>query len=234
MFHARNDLDPDFAATAALLGDASRARILQALADGRALPATELARSAGVTPQTASTHLARLVDGRMVKVEQFGRHRYFCLTAEAAELLETLAAFTVVPTRRSTQPRDARERNLRFARTCYRHLAGTVGTAITQALCDSGRLRETETGYEVTCEGRSWLLSMDIDAEQLRARPLTRRCLDWSERRPHLGGSLGVALLRRFTELKWLTPLRQPRCLRLTPQGYRALKETLGIQPVLR
>lgn len=232
MLHTRNDQDLDFAATAALLGDASRARILQALADGRALPATELARSAAVTPQTASTHLARLVEGRMVRVEQFGRHRYFCLTPGAAELLETLPAFKAAPVRRSTEPRDAIERNLRFARTCYRHLAGTVGTAVTHALCDSGRLRETENGYELTRMGRSWLLSIDIDAEQLRARPLTRRCLDWSERRPHLGGSLGVALLRRFMQLQWLTPLRQPRCLRLTPQGHRALKETLSIQLV--
>jgi hypothetical protein len=172
--------------------------------------------------------LAKTWLGRRLELGATGSR---CLTAEAAELLETLANFTAAPVRRSTEPRDAHERNLRFARTCYRHLAGTVGTAVTHALCDSGRLRETENGYEVTRTGRSWLLSIDIDAEQLRARPLTRRCLDWSERRPHLGGSLGVALLRRFMQLQWLTPLRQPRCLRLTPQGHRALKETLGIQP---
>ncbi len=231
MFHTRSDLDPDFAATAALLGDASRARILQALAHGRALPATEIARSAGITPQTASTHLARLVDGKLVKVEQYGRHRYFCLTAGAADLLETPAAFTV-PAARPRGPAHSGEQNLRFARTCYQHLAGRVGTAVTQALCDRGHLRDAEDGYAVVRQ--SWFLSIGIDTDRLRPRPLTRRCLDWSERRPHLGGALGVALLRRFVELKWLTPMREPRCLRLTPPGHRALEEALGIDLALR
>ncbi len=231
MFHTRSNLDPDFATTAALLGDASRARMLQALADGRALPATELARSAGITPQTASTHLARLVDGNIVKVEQYGRHRYFCLTGGAAELLETLAAFTV-STAHPREPARPGEHDLRFARTCYQHLAGKVGTAVTQALCDTGYLRDTEDGYAIA--RKSWFLSIGIDTDRLRPRPLTRRCLDWSERRPHLGGSLGVALLRRFMELKWLTPLREPRCLRLTPHGQRALQKALGVALALR
>lgn len=231
MFHTRSDLDPDFAATAALLGDACSARILQALADGRALPATELARSAGIKPQTASTHLARLVDGKIVKVEQYGRHRYFCLTAGTAERLETLAAFTVPPASPRERARPG-EHNLRYARTCYQHLAGKVGTAVTQGLCDSGHLRDAEDGYAVARS--SWFLTMGIDTDRLRPRPLTRRCLDWSERRPHLGGSLGVALLRRFMELKWLTPMRESRCLRLTSHGRRALEEALGIELALR
>jgi len=224
VFHSRNALDPDFASTATLLGDPSRALILQALADGRALPATELARSAGITPQTASTHLARLLAGKIVRVERQGRHRYFSLTASAADLLETLASFTA-----AAGPREARNSNLRFARTCYKHLAGQVGTAVTQALCHRDFLHEADGRYEITRDGQNWLRTMEIDVARLRARPVTRRCLDWSERRPHLGGSLGVALRRRFIELGWLTPLREPRCLRVTPRGYRALRDVLKL-----
>jgi DNA-binding transcriptional ArsR family regulator len=228
MFHTRPRLDPDIASTAALLGDPSRARILQALADGRALPATELARAARVTPQTASAHLSRLVAGGMLEVERHGRHRYFCLTAGAADLLERLAAFTMpaVTSSNTHGPEGA----LRFARTCYRHLAGRLGTAVTQALCDAGHLQEADTGYEITTDGQNWLRKIDIDTARLHTRPVTRRCLDWSERRPHLGGALGAALLSRFMQLKWLLPMREPRCLRLTTQGRTALQETLGLQ----
>src|SRR5689334_18853508 len=126
MFHVRNGLSPDFTDIAALLGDPSRALMLQALADGRALPATDLARWAGVTPQTASAHLARLVGGNIVTMERQGRHRYFCLTPSAAELLETMAAFPG-PVRSSNALRSGHDRDLRFARTCYSHLAGLVG-----------------------------------------------------------------------------------------------------------
>src|SRR5262249_49973581 len=194
----------------------------------RALPASDLARCAHVSAQTASTHLVKLKDGGLISVEQQGRHRYYRLRDErAAELLEFLASYASMPPMSESVDRSARE--LRFARTCYKHLAGRLGVAVTEALCARGIMRERGDGYELTSAGREWLLAKGIDIDTPRSRPLTKRCLDWSERRHHLGGALGVALLRYFEERGWVVHTRVARSLRLTPRGARSLAEELGI-----
>ncbi len=208
--------------------------MLQALADARARPASELAKLAGVSPQTASAHLSRLLAGQLLVVHQQGRHRYYRLRdARVAELLEVMASFAP-----SLEPRllaaDRSSRELRFARTCYKHLAGHVGVAITEALCAKRFLAEMDEGYQLLPDGRHWFLEMGIDVLAPRSGPLTRRCVDWSERRYHLGGSLGAALSTRLMELQWLTRRRESRSLRLTEQGRQMLKRTLSLDVSLR
>jgi DNA-binding transcriptional ArsR family regulator len=229
MIRTKYPLEPDFVAIAALVGDRSRAAMLQSLADGRALPASDLARCAHVSAQTASTHLGKLMDGGLISVEQQGRHRYYRLRDErTANLLEFLASYAS-PSPREPVPVDRAARELRFARTCYKHLAGRLGVAVTEALCVQGIMRARDDSYEITLRGREWLLEKGIDIEPPRSRPLTKRCLDWSERRHHLGGALGVALLRYFKERDWVAPTRARRTLRLTSRGAAALERELGI-----
>jgi DNA-binding transcriptional ArsR family regulator len=227
--HIRSSPDPDISALAALVADESRALILQALSDGRALPAAELARSAGVSAQTVSTHLNKLVRGKLLRLQSQGRHRYYSLRdGRVAELLESLALFAdPPPALTTTQGRQAKR--LRFARMCYRHLAGYAGVSLTRALCSTDILREEESGYEVTADGRRWFEQMGVELKQARAQALARRCLDWSERRPHLAGPLGNALARRLVALRWFVPGREPRVLRLSEAGRRGLEKELSL-----
>jgi DNA-binding transcriptional ArsR family regulator len=224
--------DPDLATTAALIGDPSRAAILTALFDGGALTASELARCAGVSAQTASTHLDRLFKGNLLAVEIQGRHHYYRLRDErVAQLLERLAVIArPSPTFTDAQQRAARE--LRFARTCYGHLAGHVGVAIADALCRKSFLIEDELAYRITEAGKQWFRRVGVEVDALHRaahRPLTRRCLDWSERRHHLSGVLGVALTQRLLSLAWLVHTRERRVLRLTEPGLKGLESELGI-----
>jgi DNA-binding transcriptional ArsR family regulator len=229
ILHIRDSPHPDIAALAALLGDESRALILQALSDGRALPAGELARSAGVSAQTVSTHLKKLVHGRLLKLERQGRHRYYSLhDSRVAELLESLALFAH-PRPALTAAQNRQTRRLRFARMCYRHLAGYAGVSLTRAFCSRGVLRELENGYEVTSHGRQWFEQMGIELKRPQAQALARRCLDWSERRPHVAGPLGNALAQRLIALRWFVPVREPRILRLTEAGRRGLEKELSL-----
>jgi DNA-binding transcriptional ArsR family regulator len=225
----RDALDPDIASLASLIGDPSRALVLQALADGRALPAGELARCAGISAQTVSSHLSKLVRARLLKLEAQGRHRYYSLhDARVAQLLESLAMLAP-PSPALTPTRERRTKRLRFARTCYRHVAGRAGVALTQALCAAHLLRELESRYEITDKGRHWFGRMGIDLASLRGQPLARRCLDWSERRPHLAGPLGEALAARLITLNWFARSREPRVLRLTETGRRGLYRELSL-----
>ncbi len=169
--------DPDVAATAALIGDPSRAAILMALADGRALPAGELAHYARVSAQTASTHLDHLFKGNLITVEVQGRHHYYRIRDDrVAQLIEGLAVIAPpAPALTPAQRRDAQ--TLRYARTCYGHLAGTLGVAVTQALCDAGFLLEDDAAYKVTDSGKQWFRRIGVDVDALRTgskRPLTR------------------------------------------------------------
>lgn len=224
-----SDLDPDIASAAALIADPSRALILSALTDGRALPAGELARAARISPQTASSHLDKLFKGNLLSVEVQGRHHYYRLRdARVAELLECLS-IVARPQRPLTVPQRAAARRLRFARSCYGHLAGQLGVAITEALCAKDFLRDEEPGYQVTAQGAGWLGGLGVDVGSISRRPLTRRCLDWSERRHHLAGALGVALNRRMGELGWTLPVRASRAVRLTERGKAALRSELGL-----
>jgi DNA-binding transcriptional ArsR family regulator len=197
---------PDIAMVASLVGDPARANMLTALMTGRALTASELAYQAGITPQTASSHLAKLQAGGLIEPEKQGRHRYFRLTdPDVAGVLEGLAGLAARAghMRVRTGPKDPA---LRRARICYDHLAGDLGVQMLDSMKKQRLVRERKKDIELTAEGGRFLASsLQISAEMLAhpRRPVCKACLDWSERRHHLAGTLGAALMSRFTELKW-------------------------------
>jgi DNA-binding transcriptional ArsR family regulator len=219
----------DITGVAALLADSSRSMMLQALMDQRARTAGELARLAKIARSTASQHLARLSDGRLVAVEAQGRHRYYRLAnPQVAVLLESVMAFA--PASLPTRPRHVGF-DLRFARTCYDHLAGTIATALYDRLQADGTLSVTSDGITLTSAGDQRLRSLGIDTETLRTerRQLARACLDWTERRHHLAGGLGAALLASFRARNWVAPRNTPRALRVTTVGRQALASHFDI-----
>ena len=216
------DGDVELAAVAGLLADPGRARMCMALMSGRRHPASELAQIAQVAPSTASGHLAKLLDGGLVKVEQRGRHRYYRLaSAEVAGALEALSR--LAPRTEVKSLRQARvARDLRLARTCYDHFAGRLGISLTDRLAEIGVLQGDN--LELGPAGERCLADLRIGVAELRAarRPLTRGCLDWTERRDHLAGSVGAALARRLFELKWVTRT-STRAVRVTDAGTAGL-----------
>ena len=220
------DGDADLAAVGTLLAEPARARMLSALGDGRALPASALAAEAGVAPSTASGHLARLVDGGLLAAESRGRRRYFRLGGpEVAEALEALAR--VAPREPVSSLGEAtRIDALRAARTCYDHLAGRLGTALMDTLLERGLVADehvTDAGIERLGE-----LGIDLDTIPGR-RPRFRSCLDWSERRPHAAGKLGAALATHAFELGWVEPLDGSRALRVTAAGEAGFADAFGL-----
>jgi DNA-binding transcriptional ArsR family regulator len=197
---------PDIAMVASLVGDPARANMLTALMTGRALTASELAQEAGITPQTASSHLAKLEAGGLVEPEKQGRHRYYRLTdPDVAGVLEGLAGLAARAghMRVRTGPKDP---ELRRARICYDHLAGDLGVQMLDSLKAQKLVRQKKQDIELTVEGARFLernLQISTDMLTHPRRPVCKACLDWSERRHHLAGTLGAALMARFTELKW-------------------------------
>ncbi|RVU19359.1 ArsR/SmtB family transcription factor [Methylobacterium oryzihabitans] len=222
-----------FAQIAALMGDPARAGMLDALLDGRALTAAELARAAGVTPQTASSHLARLSEAGLLAVERQGRHRYHRLASPSvARMMESVMAVAAdrpPPRRPATGPRD---RRLRHARTCYDHLAGHVAVAMADAMVARGQIDLAPDGGALTPEGAAFLrdLGIDLDRSAGGRRVFCRPCLDWSERRPHIAGVLGAALLDGFLARGWLRRLERTRAVEVTPPGRLALARAFGIR----
>jgi DNA-binding transcriptional ArsR family regulator len=243
--------DADIAKIGALVADPARARILLALGDGRALAASVLADEAGVAASTASAHLGKLVDGGLLTVEQHGRHRYFCLAGpNVAELIETLARLAPPAPVRSLR-QGTKANAIRAGRTCYDHLAGMLGTGLMQALLDRGLLHGgdgrfdpatagqdrlsapgSDLDYRVTERGHAELATFGIDFTALAAkpRPLIRYCVDWSEQRHHLAGSLGAALADQMFELGWIARAPSSRAVRLSERGQAGLRETFGLQ----
>jgi DNA-binding transcriptional ArsR family regulator len=225
-------VDADIVRIAALIGDPTRANMLLALMGGLALPAGELALCANVAPQTASAHLSKLLDGKLLSVEVQGRHRYYRLSSpEIGSVIESLA--TVAPLPISFAQRESeRDNPLRFARTCYNHLAGAVAVEINDALQQHGFLvTERHKQYRATLDGRLWFekLGIDLDHVQPSRDSFARQCLDWTERRHHLAGALGAALLERLFELKWMARLDRTRAVRVTHQGRDHLGKLLGV-----
>ncbi len=221
---------PSIARIAALIGDHARAEVLTALMADRALTATELAQTAGLTKQTMSAHLAKLQEGGLIAVEAQGRHRYFRLAnADVAALLESLmgVAFRSGAVRLRNSPREPA---LRKARVCYDHLAGEMGVLAYEALLEHQAIRVSDTGLELTATGREWFGALGIDADALvkQRRSLLRPCLDWSHRRHHLAGALGSGLLQRLFELGWARRAKDSRVITFTPPGEQAFLTRLG------
>jgi DNA-binding transcriptional ArsR family regulator len=242
--------DTDLARVGALIGEPGRARVLQALSDGRELPASVLAAEAGVAASTASAHLAKLLDGGLVAVESHGRHRYYRLAApEVARALEALAAIAPPAPVRSLRD-GTRAQAVRAARTCYDHLAGRLGVELMAGLLRGGVLTGGDGRYErgradddrpatagrdldyrLTDDGARRLrdLGVAVDGALAGPRAPIRYCVDWSEQAHHLSGALGAALTARLFELRWIRRLPHTRAVRLSDAGRDGLAEHLGV-----
>ena len=219
---------------AALIGDPARANMLDALLDGRALTAGELAYVAHVAPPTASGHLGKLTECGLLSVVTQGRHRYFRLaTPMVASMLESIMAVAAVQGAPRYRPRSPKDEALRLARTCYDHLAGRLGVALTDAVVAGGFVALGEDGGEVTDAGAGFFSAFGVDPagdERSRRRVVCRPCLDFTERRPHLAGRLGAALATRCFELGWVERIRDTRALAVKPCGHDGLRERFGIE----
>ena len=211
---------------AGLIGEAGRIRMLTALLDGNSHSASELAMAAAVSPQTASSHLSKLLSGGLVVSQRIGRQRLFRLkNTDVAVAIEALGALAqnsgtfAVP-------------EMRFARTCYDHLAGVLAIALRNELLRRGALRHRKGVFMVTPMGRQLLHTLDIDTDSLRAqrRSFAHKCMDWTERHHHIGGAVGAALLSRLIEMKWLARMRDTRAVRLTHAGERGFEHVFKIR----
>jgi DNA-binding transcriptional ArsR family regulator len=212
---------PSIAPIAALAGDPGRANMLAALVSGMALTASELAAEAGVTLQTASSHLAKLEGGGLIEVSKAGRHRYFRLANDdVAAMLEAIMGVAARTGQMRTRP-GPRDSAMRKARVCYDHLAGEMGVLLLDNLVKTRHLARNGDSITLTRRGESFLQDFRIDIHSLASarRPLCKPCLDWSMRREHLGGALGAALLERFHELKWIDRDGSSRVVRFTRSG---------------
>jgi DNA-binding transcriptional ArsR family regulator len=242
--------DTDIAALGALLSDPGRCRVLLALGDGRALPASVLASEAGVAFSTASEHLGKLLDAQLLRVERHGRHRYYRLAGpHIARLLETLAQYAPAGPVRSLKE-GTRAQAVRQARYCYDHLGGRLAVALMESLLEreviiggDGRFDPLEAredrlsapghdvDYRLTDHGAEWLcdFGVDVDGARVGRRPLIRYCLDWSEQRHHLAGALGAAVAQVLFERGWLKAAPHSRAVLVTNLGDRALRAQLGL-----
>lgn len=215
---------PPIASVSALIGDPARALMLSALMDGRARTASELADRAGITRQTASAHLAKLTDGGLLSLEHQGRHRYFQLRCE--EVASVLESLMVLGHR---LPRGEREPHspVRCARTCYDHLAGRLGVELLESLSEKGHLETRTAQLSLSSSGEELFARLGIDWRGLQCgrRSYARLCLDWSERRHHLAGALGAALLHHFLDSDWIRRQADSRAVVLTAKGRKAFKQ---------
>lgn len=218
---------PDIARVATLIGDPARANMLTALMSGKALTATELAGEAGVTLQTASGHLSKLAAGQLVQVRKQGRHKYFALAhADVAATLEALMGLAAGQgtLRTRTGPRDTA---MRQARVCYNHLAGQMGVQMFSSMLNRDLVWEKGEDLGLTAEGEQFVAAFGVALEPLNGAraPLCRSCLDWSERRTHLAGSLGRAMLARMEQAGWVRRDRDSRALLFSPKGLAAFDD---------
>lgn len=222
--------DAPIAAIAAAIAEPARARMLCLLLDGHARTSTELATVAGVSASTASVHLAKLTERRLVKVLPQGRHRYYSLhDAHVAAALEALTVVAGAPRARFVPHTPER---LRVARTCYDHMAGTLAVRLHDRLFALRWLSRGGDAYDLTRAGAEGLLGLgiDVDAARTSRRCFACGCLDWSERRPHLAGALGAGLLQAVLDRKWIVRDLDSRALQVTRAGHRAFHERFGIE----
>ncbi len=217
---------------AALVGDTARATMLAALMGGQALTSSELASIAHISRPTASGHLGKLVKARLLSVTSRRRFRYYRIASPlVARMLESIKAVAAIETPARYRPRSANDDALRFARTCYDHLAGQLGVAIADAMTAKRFVVLTDEGGEVTRAGTRFLAAFgaDLKPETKDRRVFCRACLDWSERRFHIGGRVGTAIWQRCTELGWVKRQPNGRTVRVTTAGRKGLRRTLAI-----
>ncbi len=222
---------PQIAEVAALVGDPARANMLVALLGGRALTATELAYAAGVSPQTTSGHLGKLSAARLVVPMKQGRHRYYRLSGpQVGRMLESIMTVAIDGPSRY-QPRSKTDDQMRHARTCYDHIAGVLGVGLADCLTERDFVVLGEEAGEVTPAGAAFLteLGVHLAGAREKRRVFCRPCLDWTERRPHIGGAVGAALAKRCFELKWIERVRESRALAITAAGRRGLLDSFGL-----
>jgi DNA-binding transcriptional ArsR family regulator len=220
-----------FSEVATLIGDKARSVMLWCLLDGRAYTATELAVCANISAQSASNHLSKLIRANIVVVEKQGRHRYYrCAGPHVAQAIESLASLVDVD--QNKRIGIALPDDITHARTCYDHLAGKLGVAVTRAMLDKKIIRLYENKYDVTDAGERWFASFGIEVAELRKmkRSFAHACLDWSERKQHIAGALGSAWLAMMLEKDWIRRKRNSRAVLITPRGQLALREKLSIE----
>ncbi|WP_405402685.1 ArsR/SmtB family transcription factor [Paracoccus sp. Ld10] len=222
---------PDIAHIAALIGDPARANMLTSLMSGKALTVSELAEEAGVTIQTASSHLSKLDQGGLLRPRKQGRHKYFSLASDdVAHVLESLMGLAAGSghLRKRTGPKDI---ELRKARVCYNHLAGDMGTQLFNSLMAQRHLVLVGDDLNLTASGADFVAGFQIDLDSLRSNrtPLCRECLDWSERRSHLAGSLGRAFLSRFEELSWAKRDQKTRVVTFSTVGAQEFEKLFTV-----
>lgn len=225
------NLQPNVATVASLLCDQSRSTILTSLMDGRFHTASELAYMASITPQTASFHLTKLIEGNLIILEKQGRHRYYKLAGEeVAHIIESFLAVSPPPEVRSLR-QSSQLKLLQNARTCYDHLAGKLGVEITQALLTKGYLEKNEREFIVTPKGEQFFIDFGINLQDLKRkrRSFSHTCLDWSERCHHLAGSLGNGLLQHFLDFNWIVQVPTIRAIKVTEKGKVGFKEVFDI-----
>lgn len=227
-----NNFETRLSGVASLLGDKSRSVMLWNLMDGRSYTATELSLCADISPQSASNHLAKLVNAGILTVTKQGRHRYYSFAStEAAHVIESMATL-LPPERDRVTKSNPGPVGIAHARTCYDHIAGRVGVALTESLVEHRLIDPSGEDYLVTDKGKDWFASLGLDVEEIRSqrRSFARQCLDWSERKPHLAGALGASLLQMMLKKNWARKMKMSRELFITAAGRSGLREMLNLE----
>ncbi len=230
--HSSN-IEEHFGSIASLIGERSRSIMLWTLLDGRAYTATELAMAAGISAQSASNHLSKLIKANLLSTDTQGRHKYYRFSNDkVAQVIEMIAGLLPVPDGTNERSTNENSTGIRYARTCYDHIAGKTGVIITKALLQQKILVDKKDRYEVSRNGEKWFREIGIDTNKVSElkRKFAYPCLDWTERKHHLGGALGAVLLDEALARDWFRKIKRSREILLTGTGRKELNKRLGIE----